>query len=69
MMDAQTLDAHLLRAMVPLLDVEVLMVDEHKTRCSIQGTRHMTLVEECGATPRTNEHFIGTILFTKRAER
>ena len=34
-MDARTLDAHLLLAMVPLLDDEVLMVDEHKTRCSI----------------------------------
>jgi len=29
----------------------------------------MTLVEECGATQKTNEHFIAAILFTKRAER
>ena len=40
---------------------------EDKTGCSIQDV--MTLVEECGATPRTNEHFIATVLFTKRAER
>jgi hypothetical protein len=29
----------------------------------------MTLVEECGAKPRTDEHFIATVVFTKRAER
>ncbi|WVZ72444.1 hypothetical protein U9M48_020907 [Paspalum notatum var. saurae] len=29
----------------------------------------MTLVKECGATSGTNEHFIATVAFTKRAER
>jgi len=29
----------------------------------------MALVVECGAAPGSNEHFIATILFTKRAER
>jgi hypothetical protein len=35
--------------------------------CSIQHV--MTLVKECGATVGTKEHFIASILFTKRAER
>lgn len=29
----------------------------------------MALVEECGFAPRTNEHFIANVLFTKRAKR
>jgi hypothetical protein len=29
----------------------------------------MALVEECGSAPRTNEHFIANVLFTKRAKR
>lgn len=35
--------------------------------CSIEDV--MALVVECGAMPRSNEHFIATTLFTKRAER
>lgn len=40
---------------------------EEKAGCSIEEV--MTLVEECGATPKTDEHFIATIIFTKKAER
>jgi len=29
----------------------------------------MALVKDCGATPGTDEHFIATTLFTKKAER
>jgi hypothetical protein len=29
----------------------------------------MTLVKECGATVGTKEHFIASIVFTKRSER
>lgn len=29
----------------------------------------MALVKSCGATPGTNEHFIATLVFTKRPER
>lgn len=46
---------------------ESLARREEKVGCSIQDV--MTLVEQCGATPKTNEHFIATIVFTKRAER
>lgn len=35
--------------------------------CSIQQV--MTLVKECGATVGTKEHFIASIVFTKRSER
>jgi len=40
---------------------------EENPACSIQEV--MALVKECGAVPRTNEHFTATILFTKKAER
>ncbi|OEL17468.1 hypothetical protein BAE44_0021513 [Dichanthelium oligosanthes] len=40
---------------------------EDKSGCSIQDV--MALVKECGVAPSTNEHFIASILFTKRAER
>jgi len=39
---------------------------EEQPGCSIQDV--MALVEECGAAPRTDEHFIATVLFTKKAE-
>jgi hypothetical protein len=29
----------------------------------------MALVKDCGAIPGTNEHFIATIIFTKKVER
>ena len=35
--------------------------------CSIKDV--MALVKECGAVPRTKEHFIASQVFTKRAER
>jgi hypothetical protein len=40
---------------------------EAKVDCTIHDV--MTLVEECGAKPRTDEHFIATVVFTKRVER
>jgi len=40
---------------------------EDKSGCSIKDV--MALVKECGAVPSTNEHFIASIVFTKRAER
>lgn len=40
---------------------------EHKSEPSIKDV--MALVKECGATPRTHEHFIASIIFTKKAER
>jgi len=35
--------------------------------CSIQDV--MALVKDCGATTGTNEHFVASLVFTKRAER
>jgi hypothetical protein len=40
---------------------------EDNSGCSIKDV--MALVKECGAVPSTNEHFIASIVFTKRAER
>ena len=40
---------------------------EDTSGCSIQDV--MALVKDCGATSGTNEHFIASIVFTKRAER
>jgi len=40
---------------------------DDKSRCSIHDV--MALVEECDSAPRTNEHFIANVLFTKRAKR
>lgn len=40
---------------------------EERVACFIHDA--MSLVEECGGAPRTNEHFIATVLFTKRLER
>ena len=40
---------------------------EDTSSCSIQDV--MALVKDCGATSGTNEHFIASIVFTKRAER
>ena len=40
---------------------------EDKSGCSIQDV--MALVKECGAVPGTNEHFIASLVFTKKAER
>ncbi|XP_072147437.1 uncharacterized protein [Setaria viridis] len=40
---------------------------EDKSGCSIQDV--MVLVKECGAVPGTNEHFIASLVFTKKAER
>nr|TKW02834.1 hypothetical protein SEVIR_7G035700v2 [Setaria viridis] len=40
---------------------------EGKSGCSIQNV--MVLVKECGAVPGTNEHFIASLIFTKKAER
>lgn len=40
---------------------------EDTSGCSIQDV--MALVKNCGATTGTNEHFIASIVFTKRAER
>ncbi|XP_034601247.1 uncharacterized protein [Setaria viridis] len=40
---------------------------EDKSGCSIQDV--MALVKECGAVRGTNEHFIASLVFTKKAER
>ena len=40
---------------------------EDKSSCSIKDV--MALVKECGVVPSTNEHFIASIIFTKRSER
>src|SRR5438128_265851 len=40
---------------------------EDKSGCSIQDV--MALVKDCGATTGTNEHFVASLVFTKRAER
>nr|XP_034584533.1 uncharacterized protein LOC117847427 [Setaria viridis] len=40
---------------------------EDKSGCSMQDV--MALVKECGAVPGTNEHFIASLVFTKKAER
>ncbi|RLM68936.1 L10-interacting MYB domain-containing protein-like [Panicum miliaceum] len=40
---------------------------DDKSGCSIQDV--MALVKECGVVPSTNEHFIASLVFTKRAER
>ncbi|XP_034604868.1 uncharacterized protein [Setaria viridis] len=40
---------------------------EDTSGCSIQDV--MALVKNCGALPSTNEHFIASLVFTKRAER
>jgi hypothetical protein len=29
----------------------------------------MTLVRDCGAVPTTNEHFIASLVFTKRSKK
>jgi hypothetical protein len=46
---------------------EFIAKREANPGCSIDDV--MALVKECGAVPRSNEHFIATTLFTKRAER
>lgn len=46
---------------------ESIVRREDTSGCSIKEV--MTLVKECGATIGTKEHFIATVLFTKRAER
>ncbi|CAL5092770.1 unnamed protein product [Urochloa decumbens] len=40
---------------------------EEKSGCTIQDV--MALVKECGAVPGTNEHFIASLVFTKKPER
>ncbi|RLN28728.1 uncharacterized protein C2845_PM05G35470 [Panicum miliaceum] len=40
---------------------------EDNSGCSIKDV--MVLVKECGAVPSTNEHFVASLVFTKRAER
>ncbi|XP_034580950.1 uncharacterized protein [Setaria viridis] len=40
---------------------------EDTSGCSIQDV--MALVKNCGALPSTNEHFVASLVFTKRAER
>jgi hypothetical protein len=40
---------------------------EDNSYCSIKDV--MLLVKECGAAPSTNEHFIASLVFTKRVER
>ncbi|CAN6211926.1 unnamed protein product [Urochloa humidicola] len=40
---------------------------EDKSGCSIKDV--MALVKDCGAVPSTNEHFVATLVLTKRAER
>src|SRR5438105_1163252 len=40
---------------------------EDKSGCSIQDV--MALVKDCGATTGTGEHFVASLVFTKRAER
>jgi hypothetical protein len=46
---------------------ESIAMKEDNSGCSIKDV--MALVKECGAVPSTNEHFIASIVFTKRAER
>ena len=50
-----------------IVSCESIARREEQPGCSIQDV--MALVEECGAAPRTDEHFIATVLFTKKAER
>jgi hypothetical protein len=40
---------------------------EDKSGCSIRDV--MTLVKDCGIVPNINEHFVASLLFTKRSER
>nr|TKW27862.1 hypothetical protein SEVIR_3G285800v2 [Setaria viridis] len=40
---------------------------EDKSVCSIQDV--MALVKDCGVVPGTNEHFIASLVFTKKAKR
>ncbi|OEL38576.1 hypothetical protein BAE44_0000405 [Dichanthelium oligosanthes] len=42
---------------------------EDKSGCSIQDVDVIALVKDCGVAPNTNEHFIVSLVFTKRAER
>jgi len=45
---------------------ESIVKREDKSGCSIQEV--MVLLKECDATPRTNVHFIASIVFTKRTK-
>ncbi|CAN6236856.1 unnamed protein product [Urochloa humidicola] len=42
-------------------------LEDSSGNCSIKGV--MDLVKACGAVPGTKEHFIATVLFTKKPER
>ena len=47
-----------------IVSCESIARREEQPGCSIQDV--MALVEECGAAPRTDEHFIATVLFTRQ---